>query len=366
MTRSLYPLILLLLPLLHACGQDSNAKNVATINYQQVQSYVLKRTDHYEIERRFAGNVTARQHADIGFELAGKIQQISSDEGDSVEAGDMLAALDTTLLQRERQQLNAQISETAARLKLTRSSLKRHRSLEDKGFSSQQRIDELLADQSALSASQRRLRAALAAVDNRIEKSTLKAPFSGVISRRYADAGTVMNAGSPVLRIQQRGLQEVHIGVPARLSVDLRTGQHYPVGIAGRRFDARLLTIGSDLDAVTRTVQLRLALPDDAIAPSGELAYLYLKEAIAAEGFWVPATAVTDGIRGMWAIYSLAYDEDHEGLVRVESNNVRILHGEADRYFIAAELDDGAQIAANGLHRLVPKQLVELLSDEVR
>lgn len=363
MYRLLIPLLALLLPLLNACGTDSKAKNIDPINHQQVERFVLKRTEHYRIERRFAGNVTARQHADIGFELAGKLQKINVDEGDSVNANDTLAQLDTTLLQRERQQLNAQINETKARLTLTRNSLKRHHSLEDKGFSSQQRGDELQSDLAAQLASTQRLQAARAAVDNRIEKSALKAPFGGVISRRYADAGTVVNAGSPVFRLQQKGLQEVHIGVPARLSSKLQLNMKYPVGIAGQRIDARLLAIGSDLNPVTRTVQLRLALPDNATAPSGELAYLYLQEDIAEPGFWVPATAVTDGIRGMWAIYSLHEDEDFPTLLRIESSNVRILHGEADRYYIDAQLVDGQGIAANGLHRLVPKQLVELLPE---
>lgn len=351
--------------LLSGCSENSDAKAVA-LNYQQVLPFELKRTDSYQIERRFAGTVTARQHADLGFELNGKLDSINVDEGDTVNQTSVLATLDTELLNIEKQQLNAQFKETAARLKLVLSGLARHHSLKGRGFSSEQRGDELQADQDALLANQSRVKASLAAVNSRIKKTILTAPFSGIVSRRYADAGTVVNAGSPVLRIQELGLQELYVGIPAALSTSMKLGEIYKVSINDTQHQARLLTVGSNLDAVTRTVQLRLALPDTALAPSGALAYLYLDEHVVADGYWVPAQAVTDGIRGMWAVYTVNKDPDSDdkALYRVEANTVNILHGTDTRYYISAEFEQQQKIVANGLHRIVPHQNVTLLDSE--
>ena len=342
--------------------------------YHRVSPLVLSRQDSYRIERRFSGEVSARQHADMGFEQAGKLAEVLVDQGEAVSAGAVLAVLDTELLRIERRELDAQLAETRARLQLTEASLRRQRSLRRSGFTSEQRLDELDAERATLIASIARLDATVAAVASRIRKSTLEAPFDGVVTRRFADQGAVLNPGVAVLRLQQQGAMEAHIGVPVRLLDVLQPGDSKPIEVAGSTLEAQVLAVGADVHTVTRTVMVRLRLPDDARVVNGDLAYLSLAETVAAPGFWVPAAAVTDGIRGLWAVYALvdeaagvAADENpadenpaEEKSYRLEARDVRVIHATGDEVFISGAVRGGETLVATGLHRLVPGQRVVL------
>ncbi len=334
--------------------------------FHRVSPVVLSEDSSYQVERRYSGEVSARQHADMGFEQGGKLAEIFVDQGESVAEGDVLAVLDTELLRIERRELDAQLAETRANLKLSEASLRRQRSLRESGFTSEQRLDELDAQRAAQVASIARLDASVAAVASRIRKSTLRAPFDGVVTRRFADQGTVLNVGTAVLRLQQRGAMEAHIGVPVNMLPALQPGEFSRIDIAGETLNAEVLALGADVHVLTRTVMVRFRLPDATRAVNGDLAYLTLSETVNKRGFWVPAAAVTDGVRGLWAVYSLVEEPAAEGdgaletIYRLESRDVQIVHASRDRVFIHGAIRDGESLVAAGLHRLVPGQRVVL------
>ena len=74
-------------------------------------------------------------------------------------------------------------------------------------------------------------------------------------------------------------------------------------------------------------------------------------------------TALTDGIRGTWNIYTLekfSIDEKQETLFKLLSNSVEIIHSEQDKTFIRGSLANGQLVLTSGLHRLVPGQIVKI------
>lgn len=344
--------------------------------YHQAQSVQLNQINSYSVERRFVGKVQVKQNAALGFEQAGKISELMFDEGDFVQQGQLLAAQDTELLRVERKELEAQLSETEAQLNLTRANLKRLRQLKQNGFTSTQSLDELQSQQKVLLASRLRVNAALDANQIRINKARLYAPFSARISQRLQDSGTVVNAGTPVFQLLQEGNNEVRIGVPVRLADNLAhphssSDLQAVLEINGKRFPAQLLAMGADVNPATRTVSARFQLPGDLSAVNGQLAYLILNESFQAKGYWVPMSALTDGIRGMWNVYALSPvpHEQHspdiqnapqEALYTLQSRNIQVLHATADKAYISGAIQDGEQILSAGLHRLVPGQSVRI------
>jgi multidrug efflux pump subunit AcrA (membrane-fusion protein) len=73
--------------------------------------------DRYVIEQLYSGRLSALRTSDLAFETAGKIIQVIAEEGDLVEAGEVLARLDSSLLRASRKQLNAEIRASEERLK---------------------------------------------------------------------------------------------------------------------------------------------------------------------------------------------------------------------------------------------------------
>ncbi|BFM10750.1 efflux RND transporter periplasmic adaptor subunit [Simiduia litorea] len=319
---------------------------------------LLQEQASYNIERRFAGRVAASQDADVGFELAGRVSQLLVNDGDRVQAGQVLAKLDTELLVAERAQLLAQLDDTKARQLLNTANIKRHQSLQASGFASQQRLDELETEQKTLTASLDALTANLDSVDSRLRKANLKAPYSGVVARRFVDQGMVVNAGSPVLRLQESGAMEAAIGVPVTFALNLTAGQLVPLSLRGNIFEARIITVGSDVSPVTNTVNVRLLLPQNTSAFNGDLIQLVMTESVQKTGFWIAADAITDGVRGRWTVYVLVKESD--GVYRVEARDIQIEHMLGDRMFASGALADGELIVANGVHRVVPGQLVSV------
>ena len=338
--------------------------------YLEVEPLTVAVVQSHAVDRRYAGTLSARQHADIGFEFQGRLTRILVDEGEQVAAGEPLAELGTELLLNEMWQLKAQLTETRAKLKLSESSLARQKSLKSSGFTSVQQLDELEAERASLLAIQDRLNAGVSSVETRLQKSVLKAPFDGVVTRRFVDQGAVISAGVGVLRLQQTGQMEAHVGVPVKLLTHLQSGQTQSLLVNGELLSAQVLAIGADVHAVTRTVSVRLALPPGARGVNGDLVYLNLQEQVPGEGFWVPIDAVTDGIRGLWTVYGLApEDASAAGAApryRVVPRDIQVDHTTATRVFVRGSFSTGELLVANGLHRLAPGQRVVLASQSVQ
>jgi len=72
-----------------------------------------ERQSGFDVERGFTGRVTARRRSDVGFELAGKLISIAYDDGETVDAGAVLAELDTQRLRARRAEAVAARDEAA-------------------------------------------------------------------------------------------------------------------------------------------------------------------------------------------------------------------------------------------------------------
>ncbi|CAA0122192.1 Multidrug resistance protein MdtA [BD1-7 clade bacterium] len=335
---------------------SSSAVNSAPSYVHKVVPFTVEHSDEYHIVRRYSGNLVASQNADLGFELAGKLDQVFKKAGESVTKGETVAALNVELLRIEKQQQAAQLEETRARLALTEASIRRQRSLREKGFTSEQRLDELEAERKAYQAGLQRIEASMDGVETRIRKSHLIAPYDGVVTRRFVDEGTVVNAGTRVMRLQQAGSMELEVGVPARLAANMQVGDDYKITLQGHPATAKLVSLGADVDNMTRTVQARFDLNGAQVGYHGSLVKVEIAEPVPAEGFWLPAAAITDGVRGLWVAYVM--QPQNNGLYKLEARDVQILHATNESVYVSGAISDGEKVVSQGLLRLVAGQWV--------
>lgn len=349
-------IMLALLAVVAACGRPQAAP-VAQEYLHRVAALALERAVEFEIEREFAGLVTAAQSTELGFELTGQVETLLVDEGDAVTRGQVLAVQDTRLLEAERDDLNARRQDLEARLELNRLNTRRAAELKEKGFTATQRLDELEAERRSLEAGLDQLAAALSGNRTRIDKATIKAPYAATIARRFVDQGAVVAGGTPVFRLLESAQLEARVGVPVRLLDNLGIGDELPLRVGDAEHFATVIGIGRDVTRATLTVPVRVALGPSVDAVAGDQAYLRLTETVAEAGYWVPLEALTDGLRGLWNVYVLR-PQDRPDHHRLEARDVRVLHATANEAFIDGALADGERIVATGLQRLVPGQRV--------
>ncbi|PSV47804.1 efflux RND transporter periplasmic adaptor subunit [Photobacterium sp. GB-36] len=342
---------------LTGCDAPAKEENKASLQLLSVDTHQLKQQQEFAIEREYVGFVQAGQQANLGFELGGKIDSIYVNVGDTVQQGDPLLALDTLLLATEADQLKAQQAQISAQLELVNANLKRQKSLKSKGFSAASDIDSLTSQRKELQANYRQLSATLAANQLRLVKSTIIAPYSGVISARHVSHGDVVNAGSPTVTLLANKNKEVHIGIPIDKVQGVTQQKSWTVRVGKDTYPVTLLNPGATVNLNSRAINFRFSLPTNANVINGQLAYLNYNDTQQQAGFWVPLSALTDGIRGTWNIFAVV--ENGAG-PEVERRSVQLLYAANDKAYIQGAVDEGEQIIATGLHRLVPGQIVTI------
>ena len=178
-------------------------------------------------------------HIDIATKLAGRIESVLVREGDFVEAGQVVARMDTSVLRAQLREAQAQlakahtavatanavVAQRASELALANSVLERSEQLVQSGFISAQKLDSdrsqlqvtkatLVASQSQAAEARTAVSAAEATVERigaDIEDSVLRAPTAGRVQYRLAEPGEVLAAGGKV--ISMLNLAEVYMTV---------------------------------------------------------------------------------------------------------------------------------------------------------
>jgi RND family efflux transporter MFP subunit len=324
----------------------------------------------YELRRVFTGRVEANRTSGLGFERSGLLKTVLVLEGAQVAAGEVVARLDTALIETRRRELTAALASAQADLALAEATLNRYRESVDQGAVTRQSLDEAREGARAAKASVELAEARIASLDLDLEKSELCAPFDGVVTARLADEGRVLAAGSPVLELQERATPEIRVGVAGPLADGLTRGETYEVDWRGRLLHAELRALLPVRAQGTRTLDA-LFVPLDAPAAlhPGELVELRLTQQISQPGFWLPVSALAEGTRGLWQTYALEplAAPAPPGMMashRVAPRPLELLYQEGDQVYVQGPLGDGEQLVRSGLQRVVPGQLVRLLRED--
>lgn len=315
----------------------------------------------YTVARAFVGRVEARQESEIGFEISGRVVSVAVEEGQVVAAGDLVATLDTARLEARRAELVAARDRARADRELAELTLLRVTEARELSAASAQEWDDadktLLAAQAQLSSAE----AAITSVDVDIGKAVIRSPFHAVVARRHVDTGQVIDAGAPVVRLLERAHPEVRVGVGGAAVDAIEPGQRFGVRIRDRVVDGVVTSVLPTRDRAGRAVDVVIALDAelDGIR-SGDLARVSIDRPVEARGFWVPMQALTEGTRGLWAVYTLEPRPGQAGGATVRRTNVEVLHAETDRVFARGPLEDGQAFVRSGLHRVAPGMLVRV------
>lgn len=328
-----------------------------------VRTATLDRVETMTVTRRFTGQFEAAQAVAVGFEEGGTIAEVLVREGDAVAAGDLIARLDTRLLEAERTRLEASRRALSAQAELARRIDQRQAALLAEGHVTQQRVDETSLRLAQLTASIGEVDAALVALDVRLSKAEARAPFDGRIASRILDTGAVAGPGAAVVTLLEDGPVRFRVALDPALAETLSPGSEVAIEATGRRFTAHLAELSPELDATTRG---RVALFDLAPAsdtpPARATGDVVLPDVQSRTGAWVPLAALWQGARGSWSLMTAVPRDDAEATIAIEA--VEVLHVDGGRAFVRGAFDDGIRYLTDGTHRVVPGETVRLAEAE--
>ncbi|MEM6902083.1 MAG: efflux RND transporter periplasmic adaptor subunit [Pseudomonadota bacterium] len=344
-----------------AAADASSESAAATARPLPVDARRITFADAYEQQRQFAGLIAAERQVDLGFQIGGMVAEMLVDEGDVVAAGDLIGSLDTDRLSADRARLAASLAERRAEAKLARQTLDRQRDLNKRGHASDQVLDEAVTSAQRAQAAIAAMEAELQVLDVDLADANLTAPFAGTITRRMVDEGAVVSAGTAAIRLTETGALEARVGLPPSLAARHRPGEEMDLIWRGQRYTGTLEQILPAVGRNSRTVTAILSVPAAlrfAGATDGELVQLQLTDEVSTRGAWLPNDAMTEGLRGLWTVYTLTPQPDTDGLYEVARSEVEVLYAQADRSFVSGTLAPGDLIVWHGAHRLTPGQLV--------
>ena len=263
-------------------GESASPAVVETMQARIVES----KQEALPLNIRYTGTVHARQTALVSAQVFGRIQQVLVREGDTVRAGQTLVVIDGAAQRASEDQAQAgvkaaQSEQVAAQTdaKLAASTLERYRQLEAQKSVSPQEIDEVGQRAAAASA---RLEAVRSQTDAARAQETgahtmlgytrLAAPFSGVVTARMADPGTMASPGVPLLQVDQAGALQLQATVDASAIATVRKGMKVQVVIDGAS-SADITGTVSDIypavDPGTHSFIVKIDLPSSTQLRSG-------------------------------------------------------------------------------------------------
>ena len=245
---------------------------------------------------RATGALRAREEAVLAAKATGQIKRLRADVGQRVKSGDPLVEMDATnaliaLQNAQAAERLAQASLSAAEKELARGKvLHEQGALPDSGWDKVQTGHELAAAQ------RDQARAALRGAQQAVTDATLVAPFGGVVTARFHNAGdtVTMMPVSPILTLTDLDHLEVRLSLPEGIEGFVQPGQRVTGVTApgGQRLEARVRVKGSVVDLGTRTLEV---LADVAPAPGlrpGTLVNVDFGGFADGAGLFLPASAL--------------------------------------------------------------------------
>ncbi len=277
------------------------------------------------------------------------------DVGDRVRAGDVLAVLDPGDLQAQARAAQAQLAAAEAELGRARADQARFARLGRDQLVSRSTVD---AQNAASAAAQGQVNAARANLDvarNQAAYTQLRAPATGVIAARMAEAGQVVGAGQAVFTLAADGAREVAFAIPEGAAGNVAVGTPVQVALwssSDARLPGRVREIAPAADPASRTYAARATVdaPADALG-LGQSARVFMASG-GADALSVPLSAVVRE-NGATAVFVV-----EPGDATLELRPVRVGPYGAERVPVLDGLRAGDWVVAAGGHLLRAGQKV--------
>jgi RND family efflux transporter MFP subunit len=284
---------------LSSCNGGRNVKASAEQAVTVGVTSVVKKTVSREIT--LSSELVPFQEIDVYAKESGYVQKLDVDYGTHVKAGQTMATLEIPELQAQMQQDQAEIKNAIDQVSRADHELKRYDAQYNAlhlqytrlngvfetqpGIVAQQEVDDAQgkdlaaasqvdAGKAALEAAQSQLAAAKAKLvhdETLFDYSRITAPFAGVVTERYANLGTLVQAGTssstqamPIVRLSQDDLFRLVIPIPESYVRYIRVGDPVNVHVPSlnRTFPGKVARFSVDVRADTRTMHTEVDVPN--------------------------------------------------------------------------------------------------------
>ena len=235
-------------------GITVGPENIAVVETRKVQS-----------GPEISGSLEADEQATVRAEVQGAVLATYAEAGQSVTKGQPLARLDDTVLREQALSARSAVATALDANEIAQRDLQRSEALIKVGAIADR---DLETARNAAMAAQTQLdnaNAAYANAQRMLDKTTVRAPFDGVVAARTANGGDFMQAGGAMFTVVNPATMRLEASVPANALGEVKLGM--PVdftvtGYPGRTFTGRITRISPAADPTTRQVAVQARIPN--------------------------------------------------------------------------------------------------------
>ncbi|MCP3926699.1 MAG: efflux RND transporter periplasmic adaptor subunit [Desulfobacterales bacterium] len=365
--------------------------------------------------RAFPALVKVAKEVDLAFRVGGPIKEFNVTIGQKIKKGETIAKVDSRDFEIQISRLKAAIEgaeaslramkkgareediaslmanleASKARLYRSKKQLKRSNKLIEKSFITQASFDQVIEQyklaKSAFKASTQNLKkakkgareediqvaeakikelhASLSAAKNAYEDTRLKAPFDGIVNKKYMESYENIAPGKPVVSLLDFSTVEIKTSIPEEIMLKRKSfGKIYSIidAYPNIKIDSKVTEIGQKTSNNNQSFPLTasLAVPKNMDINPGMTATLYIEYSLSdklEEGYLLPVTAMFSDLKGNSCAWKVNQDMTISQLTLktgpIKDNNIIIVAG----------LSHGDRIVTAGARFLMDGQIVRLM-----
>ena len=324
------------------------AKHNTDSKYPLVTTFKVKTVEfkHYlEIQ----GNVVTKQNIIVYPEFSGTLIEMLVKEGQHVTKGQILARIDDGGMSQQLAQANAQAT-------LAQTTYERQKRLWEQKIGSEM---QFLQAETTYKAQQN----TVDQIKKQLAKTTVRAPFSGIIDDVFTEQGTVVLPGqSQLLRIVNLNNMYIEAEIPENNLLSIRKGKSVEVyfPVLNKTVHTNVRQVGNFINPSNRSFKIEIGLPnkDGEIKPN-LTSRLKINDYSKTDAILIPQSIINENALGQQYIYVVTGKKDSKG--KAEKVIIETGKTQGDIIEVISGLENGAEVIEEGARNVNEGQTVKVL-----
>lgn len=298
-----------------------------------------------------AGTVISHQDARISSEVEGRIELLV-EIGDEINEGEIIAKIDDTTIRMQLEEARAEFSPIEAKLNFFNRQAERLNQLAKQNNAAKNRLDEVNSDRDQMRGELSMMNTRLAQARDKLNRTTILAPFNGVVAERFKEAGEWAKIGDELVRLVNTEATEIQGRIQQQSATFIKKGDSIEVTDGQARTMATVRTLVPVGDDISRLYEIRLDF-DETAWLAGHAVRIKVPTAIPQNVLVVPRDALV--IReNTIKVFRILEDNTAEAVyVKTGIANDMLIE-------VTGDINEGDKIVVRGNERLLPQQQVNI------
>lgn len=202
--------------------------------------------------------VEAVNQSQLTAETSGKVQKVLVDVNDYVEAGQVIIELNNTQQKAQLKQAEARLQQASANLSVATTQLTRGKTLFDQGSLSQGDLDQLIAREKSAVAARIASQASVNQASENLNYTRIKAPYSGIVSKRLIEPGESVFPGKPLITGLSLTKLRAEASLPQRFANVINRKQEFKIQLGEQSIQPTKVTLFPFADKSSHSIQVRV------------------------------------------------------------------------------------------------------------